>query len=109
MIKNNSGEGIFDNILENSLNNPKTELTFKPNPSIKKDNAFINFMGSRKIEKKIDYLLLTAYYYTQYEQKPRFTLKQPFSRRKSKSTVSGSTCPITAFPFNFNLISIVAS
>ena len=24
----------------------------------------------------MDYLLLTAYYFTQYEQKPRFTLKQ---------------------------------
>lgn len=68
--------GVFDNILENSLNNPKTELTFKTSPSIQKDNAFINYMSSRKIERKIDYLLLTAYYFTQYEQKPRFTLKQ---------------------------------
>ena len=68
--------GVFDNILENSLNNPKTELTFKTSPSIKKDNAFLNYISSRKIEKKIDYLLLTAYYFTQYEQKPRFTLKQ---------------------------------
>ena len=65
--------GVFDNILENSLNNPQTELTFKTSPSIKKDNAFLNY---RKIERKIDYLLLTAYYFTQYEQKPRFTLKQ---------------------------------
>ena len=68
--------GIFDNILENSLNNPKTELTFKSSPSIKKDNAFINYISAKKIERKIDYLLLTAYYFTQYEQKPRFTLKQ---------------------------------
>jgi len=75
-INNATVGGVFDNILENSLNNPQTELTFKPNPSIKKDSAFINFMASRKIEKKIDYLLLAAYYFTQYEQKPRFTLKQ---------------------------------
>lgn len=68
--------GVFDNILENSLNNQKTELTFKANPTIQKDNAFLNFINSRKIERKIDYLLLTAYYFTQYEQKPRFTLKQ---------------------------------
>ena len=68
--------GVFDSILENSIQNPQTELSFKPNPSIKKDNSFINFMGDRKIEKKIDYLLLTAYYFSQYEQKPRFTLKQ---------------------------------
>lgn len=68
--------GVFDNILENSINNPQTELSFKPNPSIKKDSAFINFMSAQKIEKKIDYLLFTAYYYSQYEQKPRFTLKQ---------------------------------
>ena len=68
--------GVFDSILENSLSNPKTELTFKPNPSIKKDNAFLNYISTRKIERKMDYLLLTAYYFTQYEQKPRFTLKQ---------------------------------
>ena len=51
-------------------------MTFKTSPSIQKDNAFINYISSRKIERKIDYLLLTAYYFTQYEQKPRFTLKQ---------------------------------
>lgn len=68
--------GVFDSILENSMNSKPTELSFKPTPSIKKDNAFINFMSAQKIEKKIDYLLLTAYYYSQYEQKPRFTLKQ---------------------------------
>lgn len=71
-----SEPAVFDAILDNSIKNPQTELSFKPNPSIKKDNAFINFMGGQKIEKKIDYLLLTAYYYSQYEQKPRFTLKQ---------------------------------
>ncbi|MBE7703677.1 MAG: hypothetical protein E7Z89_06475 [Cyanobacteria bacterium SIG28] len=75
MEKVQSG-GVFDAILENSLNNPQTELTFKTNPTIKKDSAFLNYMNTRKIEKKIDYLLLTAYYFTQYEQKPRFTLKQ---------------------------------
>lgn len=68
--------GIFDSILENSLKGNKTELSFKQSPSIKKDNAFINFMGDQKIEKKTDYLLLTAYYFSQFEQKPRFTLKQ---------------------------------
>ncbi len=67
---------VFDSILDNSIKNPQTELSFKPNPSIKKDNAFINFMGDQKIEKKIDYLLLTVYYYSQYEQKSRVTLKQ---------------------------------
>lgn len=72
----NSGRGVFDDILENSMNNPQTELSFKTSPSIKKDNAFLNYMNSRKIERKIDYLLLTAYYFTQYEQIPRFTLKQ---------------------------------
>ena len=76
-IINKSQNGpVFDSILENSLNNPKTELTFKTSPSIKKDSAFLNYMSSRKIDKKIDYLLLTAYYFTQYEQRPRFTLKQ---------------------------------
>ena len=69
-------EAAFDNILEKSIQAPQAELSFKPNPSIKKDNAFINFISTRPVDKKIDYLLMTAYYFTQYEQKPRFTLKQ---------------------------------
>ena len=68
--------GVFDNILENSLSNPSTELSFKPNPNLKKDNAFLNYISSKKIEKKIDYLLMTAYYFSEFEQRPRFTLKQ---------------------------------
>lgn len=73
---NEAPQGGFDNILENSMHSPQTELSFKPSPSIKKDNAFLNYISGRKVEKKIDYLLLTAYYFTQYEQRPRFTLKQ---------------------------------
>ena len=72
----NSEVGVFDKFLDKSLHTPQTELSFKPSPTIKKDNAFLNYIGGRKIERKIDYLLLTAYYFTQYEQKPRFTLKQ---------------------------------
>ena len=75
-VSTNTASGVFDNILENSFNKPQTELSFRPNPSIKKDNAFLNYISGRKVEKKIDYLLVTAYYFTQYEQKPRFTLKQ---------------------------------
>ena len=75
-VNESSPQGVFDNILESSLNKPQTELSFKPSPSIKKDNAFLNYISARKVERKIDYLLLTAYYFTQYEQKPRFTLKQ---------------------------------
>ena len=69
-------EGRFDNLLEQSMQNPQTELSFKPSPSIKKDGAFINFISTKPIDRTIDYLLMTAYYFTQYEQKPRFTLKQ---------------------------------
>ena len=66
----------FESTLENSMHTPQNDMSFRPAPSIKKDNAFINYVGDRKIERKIDYLLLAAYYFTQYEQKPRFTLKQ---------------------------------
>lgn len=66
----------FEGVLDKSMSTPQTELSFRPSPSIKKDNAFLNYISGRKIERKIDYLLLTAYYFTQYEQKPRFTLKQ---------------------------------
>ena len=74
--ENISAPQDFENILAKSINAPQTELSFKPSPTIKKDNAFLNYMSNRKVDKKIDYLLLTAYYFTQFEQKPRFTLKQ---------------------------------
>ena len=74
--QNENVQNVFDTILDRSMQTPQTELSFKPNPSIKKDNAFLNYISSRKIDRKIDYLLMTAYYFTQYEQKPRFTLKQ---------------------------------
>ena len=74
--ENEKIQGVFDTILDKSMQTPQEELSFKPNPSIKKDNAFLNFISGRKLTKKIDYLLMTAYYFTQYEQKPRFTLKQ---------------------------------
>jgi len=74
--ENQDVQNVFDAILDKSMQTPQTELSFKPSPSIKKDNAFLNFISSRKVERKIDYLLMTAYYFTQYEQKPRFTLKQ---------------------------------
>ena len=74
--ENENVQNVFDTILDRSMQTPQSELSFKPNPSIKKDNAFLNYISGRKIERKIDYLLMTAYYFTQYEQKPRFTLKQ---------------------------------
>ena len=74
--ENENVQNVFDTILDRSMQSPQSELSFKPNPSIKKDNAFLNYISGRKIEKKIDYLLMTAYYFTQFEQKPRFTLKQ---------------------------------
>lgn len=73
---NENVQNVFDAILDRSMQTPQSELSFKPNPSIKKDNAFLNYISGRKIDKKIDYLLMTAYYFTQFEQKPRFTLKQ---------------------------------
>ena len=69
-------QSVFDKILDKSMQDPQSDLAFKPNPSIKKDNAFLNYISGKKVERKIDYLLMTAYYFTQYEQKPRFTLKQ---------------------------------
>ena len=74
--ENENVQNVFDTILDRSMQTPQSELSFKPNPSIKKDNAFLNYISGRKIDRKIDYLLMTAYYFTQYEQKPRFTLKQ---------------------------------
>ncbi len=74
--ENENVQNVFDTILDRSMQAPQNELSFKPNPSIKKDNAFLNYISGRKVERKIDYLLMTAYYFTQYEQKPRFTLKQ---------------------------------
>ena len=74
--ENENVQSVFDAILDKSMQDPQEELSFKPSPSIKKDNAFLSYISSRKVERKIDYLLMTAYYFTQFENKPRFTLKQ---------------------------------
>lgn len=75
-VENKNKDTNFESILEKSISEPRTELSFKPSPTIKKDNAFLNYVSSRNVERKIDYLLMTAYYFAQFEQKPRFTLKQ---------------------------------
>ena len=38
-IQENSG--VFDKLLDKSMQTPQTELSFKPSPTIKKDNAFL--------------------------------------------------------------------
>ena len=74
--KENDAKPVFDNILEDSMNNPQTELKIKKNPSIQRDDRFIDYMCSKQINKKTDYLLLVAYYFAEYEGHPRFTIKQ---------------------------------
>ena len=41
--ENENVQNVFDTILDRSMQTPQTELSFKPNPSIKKDNAFFFF------------------------------------------------------------------
>ena len=53
--ENENVQNVFDSILDKSMQTPQSELSFKPNPSIKKDNAFLNYISGRKIDRKIDY------------------------------------------------------
>lgn len=60
----------FENVLEQSIENP----TFEPNKN--QDQIFLNLIKSKNTTDKFHYLMITAYYLSEFEKKERFTLKQ---------------------------------
>lgn len=60
----------FEDVLEKSIENP----TFEPNKS--KDQIFLNLINSKNTTDKFHYLIITAYYLSEFEKMERFSLKQ---------------------------------
>ena len=59
----------FDSILEQSLNNPTFE------PENKKDDRYLKILSVKNVSEKLEYLIVTAYYLSEFEKLDKFTLK----------------------------------
>jgi len=60
----------FDEVLEKTIENP----TFEPTKT--QDKVFLNFINSKNTTDKFHYLIITAYYLSEFEKQERFSLKQ---------------------------------
>lgn len=60
----------FEEVLEKSIENP----TFEPTKV--QDQVFLNFIRSKNTRDKFHYLIITAYYLSEFEKMERFSLKQ---------------------------------
>lgn len=60
----------FESILEKTIENP----VFEPDKT--KDQIFLNLINSKNTKDKFHYLVITAYYLSEFEKMERFSLKQ---------------------------------
>lgn len=60
----------FESVLEKSIENP----TFEPDKT--KDQVYLNLVRSKNTTDKFHYLVITAYYLSEFEKLERFSLKQ---------------------------------
>jgi len=60
----------FDALLEKTIENPTFE------PARVKDQVFLNLINSKDTMDKFHYLMITAYYLSEFEKLERFSLKQ---------------------------------
>ena len=59
----------FDAFLQKSMSNPTT------NVKEKQDDRFLKVIKVKNITEKLDYLIVTAYYLSEFERLDRFTLR----------------------------------
>lgn len=62
---------VFEQVLEKSIESP----TFEPSVG-NKDQIFLNLIKSKNTVDKFHYLMITAYYLSEFEKLERFSLKQ---------------------------------
>lgn len=60
----------FEEVLEKTIENP----TFEPTKA--QDKVFLNLVNSKNTTDKFHYLIITAYYLSEFEKQERFSLKQ---------------------------------
>lgn len=79
-------ETNFDEILEKTVENPSFE------PQNSNDRVFLNLVNSKGTTDKFHYLMITAYYLSEFEKLERFSLKQINSKlMQNLSTVIDHT------------------
>ncbi len=59
----------FDKILEHSMNNVVQEI------EISKDDRFLKILNVKNVSTRLEYLIVTAYYLSEFEKLDKFTLK----------------------------------
>ena len=59
----------FDKILELSMSSAPTET------EVKKDDRFLKILNVKNVSNKLEYLIVTAYYLSEFEKMDKFTLK----------------------------------
>ncbi len=70
-VEKNTPETVdFDSLLEKTIENP----TFEPNKV--KDQVFLNLINSKNTMDKFHYLMITAFYLSEFEKLERFSIKQ---------------------------------
>lgn len=65
---------VFEEVLEKTIENPPETPIFEPNRA--KDQVFLNLVNSKNTSDKFHYLMITAYYLSEFEKLERFSLKQ---------------------------------
>lgn len=71
-VAENAADAVvdFDTLLEKTIENP----TFEPTKV--KDQVFLNLINSKNTMDKFHYLMITAYYLSEFEKMQRFSIKQ---------------------------------
>lgn len=90
----------FEAVLDKTIENP----TFEPTKV--KDPVFLNLLQSKKTEDKFNFLIITAYYLSEFEKMERFSLKQINAKLMQNVSVIIEH-PILQDAINKNLLEVI--
>lgn len=90
----------FEAVLDKTIENP----TFEPTRA--KDPVFLNLLQSKKTEDKFNFLIITAYYLSEFEKMERFSLKQINAKLMQNVSVIIEH-PILQDAINKNLLEVI--
>lgn len=90
----------FEAVLDKSIENPTFE------PARAKDPVFLNLLQSKKTDDKFNFLIITAYYLSEFEKMERFSLKQINAKLMQNVSVVIEH-PILQDAINKNLLEVI--
>lgn len=90
----------FEAVLDKTIENPTFE------PAKVKDPVFLNLVQSKKTEDKFNFLIITAYYLSEFEKMERFSLKQINAKLMQNISVIIEH-PILQDAINKNLLEVI--